>query len=652
MRDDDVIARLLPVVVLVVGGAGLAVWAGALLAAALFGAGGFRAGIANGVEAAFRLPSHVDDPGAAWPPGAAASLPGPVAYWMATALAMLGVGALAVGGLALWRRVQRVGTAGRRRLGVDARARFARPRDLRTLFVDGPFPGRFVLGRFGHRVVATECRATTAHSKRPWRRRRQGDTGAVALIGPSRSGKTVAAVAGILEWDGPAILSSVKADLMASTIGWRAERGEVRVYDPLGLTGCAGSGWSPLAQASSITGARRAARNLVEAIADDGTQNLGMWKSLAEYLLAGLFWVAANADRDMGSVVEWVLVEDRPRPNGPSGVHPLLRDLLQHPDPRVATEAEVAFRHLASCWSKDEKPRSSIYVTAQAALGPFADPAILAAAHTSEIDLDWLLSGDNTVYICSPLKDQARLAPAFGGLVNDLMAQMYERANLAPGGRLERRMLVVLDEAGNQRLEDLPEYASTVAGLGVQLVTIWQSIAQITKAYGTAAGIVLTNHLSKVFYAGLSDEDSLSYVGKVMGDEEVEARQLSGHPAALARNSVTDSTNRVGLVQPHCLRQMTPSDGLLVHGTLPPAHIRCRRWFDEAALRARAELPVPARLQRGLVDELAERRHRRAEVLDLLAGRDQSLARHIEALDDLARAPGPGAPLAGGGQPT
>jgi hypothetical protein len=59
-----------------------------------------------------------------------------------------------------------------------------------------------------------------------------------------------------------------------------------------------------LAQASSITGAQRAARNLVEAIADDGTQNLGMWKSLAEYLLAGLFCVAANADRDMGSVVE------------------------------------------------------------------------------------------------------------------------------------------------------------------------------------------------------------------------------------------------------------------------------------------------------------------------------------------------------------
>ncbi len=36
----------------------------------------------------------------------------------------------------------------------------------------------------------------------------------LALVGPSRSGKTTAVVSGILEWDGPAVLSSVKADLL------------------------------------------------------------------------------------------------------------------------------------------------------------------------------------------------------------------------------------------------------------------------------------------------------------------------------------------------------------------------------------------------------------------------------------------------------
>lgn len=474
----------------------------------------------------------------------------------------------------------------------------ARAQDLRTLFVKGPVPGRFILGRFGRHLVATECRTTAPPSRRPSVRHRQGDTGAVALVGPSRSGKTVAAVAGILEWEGPAILSSVKTDLLSSTIGWRATKGEVKVYDPLGLTPCAGMGWSPLAQAGTMSGARRSARSLLEAVADDGTENLGMWKALAEYLMAGLFWVAANSGRDMATVVEWTLTQDRPRPDAPSEVDSIVEDLLTDRDPRVAREALVALHALLSVWEQDERPRSSIYVTAQSALGAFADPSIAAATRTSEIDLEWLMSGDNTLYICSPLKDQGRLSPAFGGLFDDLMTQAYERANRRHNGRLERRLLAVLDEAGNQRLEQLPNYASTVAGLGVQLVTIWQSVAQITRAYGRGAGIVLTNHLSKVFYAGLSDEDSLSYVARVVGDEEVDARQLSGEPTSLWRSSVMETTNRVTLVQPHCLRQMTPGDALLIHATLPPAYIATRRWFDDRTLRARAETPTPAHLLR------------------------------------------------------
>ncbi|HYZ97921.1 MAG TPA: type IV secretory system conjugative DNA transfer family protein [Acidimicrobiales bacterium] len=631
MGHEDPFGKLLLGVAAVVGAVGLVVWGGAGLAAKFAGVS-FEADLAAAVQAATRLPSHAGDPAVAWERSPDGPFPSVIVYWAATGLVAVATGLLGVGGLAVWQRLQRVGTVQRQRLGVDARAWLARRRDLQTVLVPGPRPGRFILGRFGHRLVATECRATTRPSRRWWVRRRQGDTGAVALVGPSRSGKTVAAVAGILEWEGPAVLSSVKTDLMAATIGWRARRGDVRVYDPLGLTPAAGAGWSPLAQARSITGARRASRNLLEAVADDGTSNLGMWKSLAEYLLAGLFWVAANADRDMAAVVEWVLTQDRPRPDGPSEVDGLLRDLLTHPDPDIAASAPLALDYLFSTWSQDERPRSSIYVTAQAALGAFADPAVSAAARVNEIDLDWLLSGDNTVFICSPLKDQARLAPAFGGLVNDLMTQIYERSNRAAGGRLERRVLVVLDEAGNQRLEQLPEYASTVAGLGVQLVTIWQSVAQITRAYGKAAGIVLTNHLSKVFYTGLSDEDSLNYVAKVLGDEEIESRQLSGHYSALARSTATDLTTRVALVQAHSLRQMLPGDALLVHGTLPPAHIRTRRYYTERHLRHRAELPAPAKLLRPAPVDSPTASPHGVDVLDVFADQRDELLARVDAL--------------------
>jgi type IV secretion system protein VirD4 len=599
VRDDDLLSRVVLPVAAVIGSIGGVTWLGAWFAVVLGGGIRLDAGLGDAVVAAVRLPGSVGNPEGAWPRATHDALPGPFAYWTGTALALVVVAAIAAGVLWLWQRVQRPGTVPRKRLGVDARARFARLGDLGALVVPGPVRGRFILGRtIGLRpsLLATECRATTEPSRHRATKARQGDTGAVALVGPSRSGKTVAAVAGILEWEGPCVLSSVKADLMAATIGWRAQRGEVRVYDPLGLTGYAGAGWSPLAQATTITGARRAARNLLDAVNDDGTENLGMWKNLAEYLMAGLFWVAAMSGRDMSAVLEWVLTQDRPRPDAASEVEALLRELLATEDDDVRSAADLAFGYLLSTWDQDDRPRSSVYITAQAALSAFSDPAIASSTTVNEIDLDWLMSGESTVYVCAPLKDQSRLAPAFGGLLNDLLGQVYEWSNRSPEGRLDQQLLLVVDEAGNQRLDQLPEYASTVAGLGVQLVTIWQSVAQITRAYGRGAGIVLTNHLSKVFYAGLSDQDSLEYVARVLGEEEVESRDLSGTWTSLVRPQVTDRSNRVGLVQPHSLRQMLPGDALLVHGTLPPAHIRARRWYEEDGLRERAATTVPRHL--------------------------------------------------------
>jgi type IV secretion system protein VirD4 len=375
--ESTAIDRALFGVALVVSTTGGVVWVGAMAAARIAG-GQLHATVADALGAAVRLPGNLGEPAAAWPSEQAAALPGPIPYWICTGLVAAVAVAVGVAALRLWQRVWRAGTDARSRLGVDTRAWMARARDLRTLFVKGPVPGRFIIGRFGRHLVATECRTTATPSRRPAVRRRQGDTGAVALVGPSRSGKTVAAVAGILEWEGPAILSSVKTDLLSSTIGWRATKGEVKVYDSLGLTPCAGVGWSPLVQADTMSGARRSARSLLEAVADDGTENLGMWKALAEYLMAGLFWVAANSGRDMATVVEWTLTQDRLRPDAPSEFDAIVEELLTHSDPRVAREALVALHALLSVWEQDERPRSSIYVTAQVGVAATIRSAINA----------------------------------------------------------------------------------------------------------------------------------------------------------------------------------------------------------------------------------------------------------------------------------
>ena len=581
-RDPDTAELLVAGVgALALAGAGVA-WAGAMVASELAGTGRFRASLGDAARAVVRLPGHAGSPAEAWPPVAGDSLPGPVAYWSCTA-AVAGIVAVILG-LGLRRFASRaVGTPKRRRLGVDPHARFATAADLRPLAVKRTEPGRFVLGRAHRVLLATE--RTPAPGER--RRRAAGDRGAVALVGPSRSGKTTAAVSGILEWQGPAVLSSVKADLLGATLGWRRRLGEARVYDPTDSTGRGDARWSPLRGATSLVGAQRAARALCDAAPRGGVDGgLDFWLAQAEILLCGLLWVARQTGQDMGAVLGWVLTQDRPGLAGPGEVRTLLEHLLLSDDLDVALGAAEAVRILLGIWEMEDRTRSSVYATAQTVVWPWADPGVAAAARGASVDLDWLLEGCNTLYLCAPIEDQQRLAPAFGGCLNDLVKQVYLRV-ASTGRPLDPPLLIVIDEAGNTPLRALPEFASTLAGLGVLLVTIWQSLAQLQAGYGRQADTILTNHLTKLFYAGLSDEASLRYVSMVLGDEEVENRSRSNDLHG-GRATVQVGATTHALAPAHVLRQMRPGDALLIHGTLPPAHVRTRPYYADRALAARA----------------------------------------------------------------
>lgn len=527
-------------------------------------------------------------------------------------MSAVGVAAASVA-VARWASRGRVGTAARRPLGVDGRARFARSRDLRSVLVDRPVAGRFVIARFGRRLVATE--APPGSRERGGRGRivrivravgsagragRRGDRGAVALIGPSRSGKTTAAIAGILEWEGPAVLSSVKSDLLGSTVGWRSRVGEVRVYDPTGSTSFGSSAvWSPLAQAGTVGGAQRAARALCDAAPRGGVEGgMDFWLAQAEILLTALLFVAHHARRDMAAVCDWVLTQDRPGELGPGEVRTALNDLYGRDDEVVVAGSVEVAKGLLAVWGMEARTRSSIYATAQTLIWPWTDPGVAASAPSplgpdggeavGGIDADWLLGGANTVYLCAPIEDQRRLAPAFGGLLNDVINQVYRRVGLT-GRPLDPPLLVVIDEAGNTPLRSLPEYVSTLAGMGVLVVTVWQSLAQIDAAYAKSADTVLTNHLTKVFYAGLSDPASLRYVDRILGEAEVDTRSRSMAGRAQGRSDQF-STTRVPLAPAHVLRQMRPGDALLVHSTLPPAHVRTRPFYRHRHLAERAAL--------------------------------------------------------------
>ena len=356
-----------------------------------------------------------------------------------------------------------------------------------------------------------------------------------------------------------------------------------------------------------MLGAQRAARALCDAAPRSGVEGgMDFWLAQAEILLSGLLFVAHHAHRDMGAVCEWVL---HPGPAGASSdrarsarARPTCMRLEQRRG-RDRRGRGVA-RASLSVWEMEERTRSSIYATAQTVVWPWSDPGVAASAlapaetasDQAESTSTWLLAGANTVYLCSPIEDQRRLAPAFGGLLNDLINQAYRHV-AATGRPLDPPLLVVIDEAGNTPLRALPEYASTLAGIGVLLVTIWQSLAQIEAAYGRQADTILTNHLTKLL------------LRRAVGPGVAALRRPGprrGRGRAPGRGSASGGNGGLGpvlddpqspLAPAHALRQMRPGDALLVHGTLPPAHVRTRPFYRDRGLvrPARAHPAATAR---------------------------------------------------------
>jgi type IV secretion system protein VirD4 len=396
------------------------------------------------------------------------------------------------------------------------------------------------------------------------------------------------------------VLASVKTDLLAATIGWRREMGAVRVFDPTACTGQKPASWSPLRDAKTVQGAQRAARVLADT-APGSVEDDAFWTSQCEILLFALLYVAANTEgRSMRHVVDWVLTQDKPGDLGRGDLEPILQALLAHDDPEVVAGAEEAGKALLAIWQMDERTRSSVYATAQSVVWPWADPGVAASAQGCDIDLDWLCSGPkpNTLYICAPIDDQARLSSVFGGLLGDILRQAFARANRT-GKPLDPPLLIVIDEAGNTPLRSMPEYASTVAGIGILLVTIWQSKAQLDVAYARAADTILTNHLTKVFYTSASDVSGLDLAARLVGDAYLPLRSSSTDLRGPG-GSLSESASAIPLAPADVLRQMLPGDALLIHGTLPPAQLRTRPYYSEKQLAARVpeiDLTAPLSLQ-------------------------------------------------------
>jgi len=464
---------------------------------------------------------------------------------------------------------------------------WAHARDLRPLRLQKVVGDRVVLGTHGGRLLAAE----THHS--------------VMVVGPTQSGKTSGlAIPAILEWTGPLLAMSVKADLLHETFEWRRSLGEVQYYDPTDSLGSASDSpceprnsasaawaasrpatWSPLAGAITWPGARRVAAALcsVARSGDGGMEDAGFWYANAEKLLAPLLFAAASAGASIADVVRWLDDEE-------AAEVLLALELAGVPEALRAARASLG---------REERQRASVYATAETVLAGFADPAVAASAESCEVNPRALVAGGaGSLFCCAPAREQERLAPVFTAIVRDVLDAAFDRSS-AIGRPLDPPLLVVLDEAASVApLKDLDRVVATAAGHGVQLVTVWQDLAQVESRYGTRWATVVNNHRAKLICPGIADPVTLQHVSGLLGEEaRVEHSWTVGENG---RRSRTEGVSVQALAPPGWLRQLPPGEAILIYGSCPPARIALRPWFEDPELARRAatgsarDYPMPS----------------------------------------------------------
>ena len=538
--SDGVLLAAIGGVVAVAGT--LWLWGG--IAGVVFGSGWPGVGVGQLLGVLIRLPSRLSDPAGAWPTAVRPDLPSAVGFYAALAMvAGAGTGIAVLGG--------RIGG----RLTRGDGARWVRTPELRPLrsLSRSRRGGRLVLGRHGGRLLHAEHRH------------------ALVAFGPPQSGKSAGiAVPALLEWDGPAVASSIKTDLLSATIARRRALGEVFVFDPFGLSGVRAHTWSPLEGAHTWDGALEVAWRLASAGELDRRSVEGgdFWAVAAEQRLAPLLYAAAVSGAGMDSVVRWIHGQ---------GIRELDQALLC-----AGEGGHSAYDAVRAFEAQADRTRTSIEATAQTLLRAYRFGRVVRSAQSSEITADRLLDSTATLYLIGDAKASKLLRPIFLALLGEVVDRAYERATLA-GGRLEKPLLLCLDEAGNVApLPNLAEIASTAPGHNIQLVTIFHDLAQARSRYGQQAETVVNSHRARMLLPGVADLETLRYFSGLTGEEEARDRTRTTGAGGTTRST---SRRRRPLIAPEALRQLPDRDALLLYGRIPPAQVRLRLWFEDRRLR-------------------------------------------------------------------
>ena len=184
------------------------------------------------------------------------------------------------------------------------------------------------------------------------------------VMAPPRTYKTAFLADVILDYPGPVIATTTKADIYHLTAAVRAQYGRVHVFNPQHIGGVASTFcWDPVAGCEDPATAIRRADAFAFAVSQKGVEDGTFWSAKASDYLRGYFCAAALARYDLRTVAAWV-----------AGAEPDVPERIL-----LAAGAGQWAHTLAELRSEAHKTAATVRMVMSRSLAFMADPALAAS---------------------------------------------------------------------------------------------------------------------------------------------------------------------------------------------------------------------------------------------------------------------------------
>jgi type IV secretion system protein VirD4 len=420
----------------------------------------------------------------------------------------------------------------------------------------------------------------------------------VLLSAPTRSGKGVGIVVpNLLAWKGSVVVLDIKGENFELTAGYRARHGQhVFRWAPFDADNRSHR-WNPLSYIRTdprhaITDTLAIAQMLYPSTGN-ASSNETFFADQAKNLFLGLVLLmlaTPERPRTLGELLRQASGQGRP-------LHEHLRSLIsaRHLEGRPLPDACVDA--LNRFLSTSENTLSSILATLNAPLTLFADPMVDAATSGDDFSLQDLRRKRLSIYLVIPANRLAESAV----LLNLFFAQaVHQNTDELPEKNPELKVpcLLLLDEAAAVgKIAVLSKAIGFLAGYGLRVLTVVQSISQLESVYGRDdARTFATNHAAQILFAPREQRDANEYsemLGTFTQRERSNGRSVSnGARGSSTSTSTNVSSQRRPLLLPQEFKELGTDKQVIVLENQRPILADKIRYFDEPVFTERLE-PAP-----------------------------------------------------------